>query len=921
MKITGQLKGERRYRDGIKSYNYSLIIWSTTGTNVYEINDKSKNLIFDADEPITIDRVAEDVLTPIIKTTCTINLLTKVYLGDDLFQPNPTTIKCVVYNTDSKDILFWGYVTPASYNQDFNSTYNSIQIQCIDFLSTLQYSYYYDNNYAQAVIKSQTAGGFSTFSSIIYRMFLSVKITDVPDNVVDLSTGRIIYISKQNKVFDDSIKHCMINDSVYLGESDEDHKSNEDVLNDILTYLSFNIVIDGKDVIIFHRDIQTNLVYNVVRYNYIITDTNDKSVGYYPADSNPRLLEDSLTFSNDEIYNKITIKCSRDTNDESVSSPLDTDNLESPYDHKELYMREYISWGEGSSALDGFKSMLKGEQWSYESAITRLWYMRYLTNTMWKLNYAGKDITQYIKDTEGITTTPAQQKYMEYLKNNYGFPCLMELSVGDERNNTGYLNNATFTSSKYLCISINGNLDDSANRMPTDTQTQKFSIEYNGGSSLNYTPSSSDTVNYIVFSSKMKYEPRVPTTTPVGGDFYNTTFADLLKSVDNTIKTTTNNINPYSTPIVTEVSSLFHQTVDLKTDMNGYYAQQYYMDDSTGTPKQMNDKIYLTPPCDLEGLYNLNYDYSSDWDTTDKISKLSTIICQMWVDDGTTKKYVSETFNGTTDVNGRKLSVYTWTTTESYFTLGVDPSINDKIIGTEFDMSNNITNDMNIDVHGMAIPIKYTDKIAGVLHFKMCGLVDNGWNDITRRHPTLFRHTEWTDTYKYIFSHASALWIKDFSCKIYSDLGGKSVMNDADIVYTSDENMDYVRQYNDIDFNISSALTTDEAVAMKVKNNLYTNMVYNDNKTPCTTVFGYDSTYNKAEKHYINYYYPLISTKTQIWEGDYEYYPDYAHMYKPINLYISPNESNGKYMLMPLQITHNLKDCSMHVKGREIKKL
>lgn len=51
---------------------------------------------------------------------------------------------------------------------------------------------------------------------------------------------------------------------------------------------------------------------------------------------------------------------------------------------------------------------------------------------------------------------------------------------------------------------------------------------------------------------------------------------------------------------------------------------------------------------------------------------------------------------------------------------------------------------MNLDAKGTAIPIKKSDALSGAVVFRILGPVNLTWNDITRRHPSFWRHTNGT---------------------------------------------------------------------------------------------------------------------------------------------------------------------------------
>ena len=117
---------------------------------------------------------------------------------------------------------------------------------------------------------------------------------------------------------------------------------------------------------------------------------------------------------------------------------------------------------------------------------------------------------------------------------------------------------------------------------------------------------------------------------------------------------------------------------------------------------------------------------------------------------------------------------------------------------------------MGIDVEGTAIPIIRADKVSGQVKFMILGPVNATWENITRRHPTFFRHTKWTSNTISLLANVSSILIEDFQVKVYSDNGMIERPGDSDIVYMSDDKQQFVNRKDDIEFKINSALTSDE---------------------------------------------------------------------------------------------------------------
>lgn len=144
-------------------------------------------------------------------------------------------------------------------------------------------------------------------------------------------------------------------------------------------------------------------------------------------------------------------------------------------------------------------------------------------------------------------------------------------------------------------------------------------------------------------------------------------------------------------------------------------------------------------------------------------------------------------------------------------TIGFDPKIGDKIIGTQFDIQNNIDYTLGLDVKGMAIPVRHSDHLRGRVHFEILGPVFNAQFDkITRRHRTFFRKEKWTATTVPILSRVSSIMVRDLKIELHSDNGMAGADTDSEHSFMSDTDEDFVNKKDDLEMRIHSALTTSE---------------------------------------------------------------------------------------------------------------
>ena len=91
---------------------------------------------FAAEDAVTIDCDRDDYFTHIIKKSATIQLVTRIYLGDYLWAANQKSV--IVNILRNGKCVFAGYVTPNTYTQDYVEEWTTLDVNCRDLLSTLE---------------------------------------------------------------------------------------------------------------------------------------------------------------------------------------------------------------------------------------------------------------------------------------------------------------------------------------------------------------------------------------------------------------------------------------------------------------------------------------------------------------------------------------------------------------------------------------------------------------------------------------------------------------------------------------------------------------------------------------------------------------------------------------------------------------
>lgn len=863
------------------------------GTKVIGENHNSE--IFFSSDPIDITMECDDMFEHIIKKSCTINLITSIYLGDMVFAGNENDVTVKVFKNNS--LIFSGFVEPNTYTQPYAYKLEEFTLNCIDYLSALQYKSLLGSTTYDALVADSN---IYSFKQILER----IGFNSYPQTYYDMSKT----VNGQN-AFD----ACGISLNAFLGESEDDVMTYEDVLKEILQYLNLHIIQEGETFYIFDwKSIENNSASWTLLFGTALASTPSLSNVNVTKDS---YSSDATSLSMSDVYNQVQVKCELEEVEEVLSSPLDTDILDSHYDNEQLYMTEFFTSGVGESARDAFKSLILSpmasdstslvSQTDYDAWGVRDWFVKWLYNPNWKLTYKNQDVEDMMTTVSGLYVD--QYKVMKNLREKRFFPALIRL--GYQKKHTSRTNlkrNDTRQRDNYLVISCNGTEADTeagATQIDTDNQsaanTSTGLLTYTSSNSATLSPTSSDITNYIVFGGKICLAPLQKFTTPGTSQNLNVTFNQMVQGARN------NNISG---------------TVPLKgVDDGGYYAQEFWKASrQNATPSPQTSELWMYPYIEADEYKKYQYNYSSDGSTSDTYNKIPILECQLKVGD---KYLVENTYN----LNGGK-PTYSWktlnecpylrddngnatSTRKTTFTLGFDPNIGDYIIGNTYPLANTVNATIS-DEEGTAIPIKNSDALTGRIEFKIIGLVNVTWKDITRRHPTLFRHTKWTTNSVNLLQHTSAIWIKDFTVKMISDNGGKEVKSQSkDLIYLSDEVHNYIKKKDDIEFKINTMPTVQEAVQLGIKTTIsYTNVI-NMNTNLALSYLYEGGVYDRAERLYINQYWnyynqPKVLVETDLHNNNYSIFNTFTF--------------NGFGKTIPTTLNYNVKSNNVHLTCRQL---
>lgn len=783
------------------------IVTGNDRTQTIEIGTEKADVYF-SEDPAEIENEVNDTFDVLLRNSAKIRLLCG-NLIKDLFSTSCRDAVVNIYKNDT--CIFAGFIEPQTLSQPYNDRWDELELNCIDALSALQYSKY------------KNVGALGVIYAFVKAEAAQRSFYDIATEILQGVTEGLDILGDQNIKFwyDGSkavdaqtanryqvFKQLSISDLLFLGDDESDVWQQDEVLEELLKYLNLHIVQDGFNFYIFSWE-SVKATPDKIIWHDIVANSTKTTAQQAVTIALANVADCDTTISIGDVYNQLLLTAKVEDIESVIESPLDDDLLVSPYINKQKYLTEYSSDGEGKTAYNAFYAMTHDQKTTYGGGAITDWYAQVMRNKQWTFSMKGNtdiDIVDYF-GSEGTN----QHALLDWLGQAPGAAIM---ALGSVKINTANDDNSPTSKvnmTNYLVVSVNGNgVDNNEDKTyPSVADIQKnipYAV-YNGNKAGGvFSPPDEETTNYIVLSGKVILNPIMRQT--------------------NTYTNLHNKEWKSGLPIGLKENEIYvwYQTVPSRNNGDGrYYTRQYWQ---AGTPdKEVSwhegaDSGFY--PYTGEGPEEYEFKYSAVGDSTDTISKVAVLACMLVIGD----KCVVETGTDgqTTDFVWQKYKERSecQSDDEYYqqcFTIGFDPKIGDKLVGTEFSIQNNIDYKMGIDAEGIAIPITKGDKISGQVRFMILGPVNATWDVITRRHPTFFRHTKWSSSSVSLLAHVSSILIKSFEVKVYSDNGLISNGNDDnDIIYMSDTKETFVNKKDDLEFKINSALTATECAQLGVSN-------------------------------------------------------------------------------------------------------
>lgn len=771
----------------------------TLGSRVpsLEIGDGESGVWFTAD-PVETTSEVNDTFDPLLRQSAVIRLLTRGFIPE--LYCNACTDATVTV-TRSGVCVFAGFIDPQTYSQGFNEAEDELEINCIDALSAMQFFRYRDigmKGVDYDTVKQEEG-------QLTFRELLDMCLGKV---TAGLPVGRVWYDGSRRLPghTGDIFSGLSISGLLFLGDTEDETWTLLEVMEEMTRYLGLHMVQEGADFRIFSRgSLKSGRPVGWLS----LTDGETQTTAAAPLTISDDTVADTGTrISVGEVYNRISLTCDVKSVESVVESPLDSSATVSPFTNRQKYLTTYSSDGEGETAQKAFCDIVNGRETGYSEAVVTDWFIQVKDNPRWRFYGGGEDlVSAYCGGNSN------QQRLPDYLRLHPGAALVSFGKVERKADNSDNSPVSRIDMEDCLVVSVNGNGKDTEGEAYPDADTLLRAAPvaaYTGNTSGGvWSPSDSETTNYIVISGSVILNPVMAETC---------LWRDRPRSYN------------------AATSGRMVTVPSRKNDDGRFYTRQWWEASHPGAePEEVPALDSGLVPFTDDGPREYEFRYSAIGDGADRVSKVAALACMLVIGD----KCVVET--------GTQGSVrdFEWRVfkergecrddDEYYaqcFTLGFDPKIGDFLIGTDFKIQNNIDYTLGLDAEGTAIPIRRRDKVSGKVRFMILGPVATTWGEVTRRHPTWFRHTRWGQNDIPLMSHVSSIIIRDFEVKVYSDNGLVNNAGESDLVYMSDTGEGFVNVRDDITFRISSALTTEERRELGVSGSVALS-------TPLDTATGY----------------------------------------------------------------------------------
>ena len=833
---------EGKFADITNTYQYYVKIGNSGITReIQEGNDDvyhdGKILCFAGDSPVEISYDMSDTFENVYMRQCTVNLVSnydlRLYVVASNYADLPIIVRRATFGIDddlpesSWSIIFDGFVNPLSFNQPFAQEWNEFSLDCTDRLGVLDY--------------------------IKFPPLLNDNMEyQTPRTYLNLALSQCGFTSINYNIEYDYTDSTKINPQILIGDSEDDWMTCLEVIQEIGKIYGCFVWQDAD-------------VCNVE--NILFVDL-----------SNPHLMvkddyaSDDANISVDEAYN--VIKCEVDISnaDDDFIDPFDEDHMLPTTSRPERILTEINVKGKDWDHLYSFIAICATAGQQNEQGYAMSDWSFYSQNVLMKEDVSIYDHYcqvlesdlldfgehSYLTDGSGTSTSNAKTT-LDWLKNHPGKAALLKLAstsnvVNVKNNQVIKLEDLKNT----LVIQIGGHgssTSGESSRLQSQIQNNIPLCSFTLSSSNNITPNDVSSINYLIINGKITLNPVLTKT----GIRYPNNGYTWYEGSQNTIRECLDRwsdsgwISPWRS---NQSETLYRVTIQTGDDEE-YYYQNYTWNNQyepyAGQYWPYNQSSAINQANMFYPKQNLPYKkykwqgsfYQKDEPSEiDNISRVPILACELKVGD----KYLCEDVDKIKVYNWEQpnkralLDIYSWHTTaeasrlglNTYFTLSVDPSIGEFMIGQELSIQNTCGIDLGIKETGFAIPITYDAHLNGAVSFKILGPINTAWDVVGWDRSGILWWREYWTTHNYIplLGDVENIYVTGLEFKVVPDNGGTEQLNDDnDLVYYSDSNQTYT---DDESFGskFCTALTTEEVNDLGIDYKLNNSAILNLNNEP-----------------------------------------------------------------------------------------
>ena len=820
------------------------IVTKVDTTTDVTIGDGVSGLWFPATDALVTESGLNDTFDVVLSSTATLRLESTQYVADFYQQACRDAIVTVSVGSD---VAFVGCVDPRQFSQDFSGGQlsNDIELNLIDGLAALQYANYAHVGEPGVIFRNVRAS--ATVRSALD--IITTTISQTPDG----SAARLWYDGSKSLTDDSARRYSVFSElgvaeSVFIGDEEDDTSNLQDTLSDLLKFLNLHIVQRGHDFFIFSWE---SFRADTIEWHRIDGTTATRTVQNAPtAISADNIDGTQVDIDMGETYNRLVLHVTPDDMASVVTSPLDDDTISPMFRNRQKYATSLWAYGDGKTSRKAFANLLAGQPTGYDGAHTDDYYLWVKKAYGWQLGRGDGNGGCVDWTSTRLNGGRTQQRIPGYLRSQIA--CAL-MAFGKLEKKSEASDNSVTSSiemNDYLVVSVNGNgkiAEDTMHPTPDEIKAAAPVAVWDGNEAGGvFSPSDDDTKNYIVISGSIILNPiliqSVNFLNKEEGDDYTDNIVAGRKDGKDTRRLAFRwwkADTPMTAPVPEDGKAKY-----------GAAAALHPLDARDKKFLQVGIIPYPAPANGWEGFYPWTDDdqqcfpfsFSVVGDKADRVSKIGALECMLRIGDkvAVENKEFGDDNTRTITVDGKETTVrygsldnISWQTFKSledcqkahpgdadaaldeYYqqtiTIGFDPKIGDNLVGTKFNIQNNIDYTLGLDVEGMAIPVRHSDHLRGKVHFEILGPVFNCQTDvITRRHPTFFRSTKWTTQTVPLLSVVSSIMLPKFKIEIYSDNGLAGADTDSDHRFMSDTDERFTNKKDDIEFRIHSALTTAE---------------------------------------------------------------------------------------------------------------